>query len=147
MTIIYTGLFIDENEKKKLLAIGKTHLSKIIADPHVTLFFKPGFEKEYRKLWGKKAVVEVVGYANDGKNEGVLVKVKAEDPQLQELFEKEVKVPHITISVAKDGKPVDTAKLDFHPCEPTKLEATFGAFCAGGLILLYTATMPEGGKH
>ena len=58
---------------------------------------------------GKKAVVEVVGYANGGKNEGVLVKVKAEDPQLQELFEKEVKVPHITISVAEDGKPVDTA--------------------------------------
>ena len=146
MTVIYNGLFIDENEKKKLLALGKTHLSKIIADPHVTLFFKPGSEKEYRKLWGKKAVVEVVGYANDGKNEGVLVKVKAEDPQLQELFEKEVKVPHITISVAKDGKPVDTAKLDFHPCEPTKLEATFGAFCAGGLILLYTSTIPEGRK-
>lgn len=131
MSVIYNALFVDNEERKKLLTIGSKHLSKIIAEPHVTLHFRPTAENTYSNLWGGKATLKVVGYANDGKNEGVLVKVKAEDPLLQVLFDS-VKTPHITISVSDDGKPVDTAKLDFQLCDPITVKATFGAFVSTG---------------
>lgn len=131
MSVIYNALFVDTEERAKLLTIGSKHLSKIIAEPHVTLHFRPTAENTYSNLWGGKATLQVVGYANDGKNEGVLVKVKAEDPLLQVLFDS-VKTPHITISVSEDGKPVDTAKLDFQLCDPITLRATFGAFVSTG---------------
>lgn len=127
MSIIYNALFIDSADKDKLLTISSQHLSKIIAEPHVTLHFRPVGANVYSNLWGSKAELTVVGYANDGKNEGVLVKIKAEDPILQSLYSS-VETPHITISVSDDGKPVDTAKLDFQLCDPVTLHATFGAF-------------------
>lgn len=133
MSVIYNALFVDNEERAKLLTVGSKHLSKINTEPHVTLHFRPTAENTYRNLWGGKATLKVVGYANDGKNEGVLVKVKAEDTLLQVLFDS-VKTPHITISVSEDCKPVDTAKLDFQLCAPITLKATFGAFVSTGQL-------------
>lgn len=42
--------------------------------------------------------------------------------------------PHITISVAEDGKPVDTGKMTFKPLpEPLTIKGKYGGFISGGL--------------
>ena len=85
----------------------------------------------------------VIGYGNDGKNEGLLVElVSVEIPDINDIFcdvhemyllAKSIPVPHITLSVSKDGKPVDTGKLNFDQPIPDEFKdqiiiGTFGGF-------------------
>ena len=130
---IYTGAFIDQ---KILLGAIKSikgdRLEKLIEFPHITFQFHP--ETVPTLLFGEKIYVRVVGYSNDGKNEGLKVEAFAANPLLSDMI-KEILVPHITISVSAKGKPVDTAKLDFHRIEPFFMEMTFGAYTPEGVIL------------
>jgi hypothetical protein len=129
--VIYTGAFIDIATLHKTIKVGN-RLEKLIENPHVTFQFRP--ETAPTSLFGEKVCVKVVGYGNDGKNEGLKVEVFANNQMLSKMA-KEILVPHITISVSADGKPVDTAKLTFHPIKPFFLEMTFGAFTSNGVIL------------
>ncbi|MCQ2570995.1 MAG: hypothetical protein MJ154_01995 [Candidatus Saccharibacteria bacterium] len=129
--IIYTGLFIEKNSFYNLFP---AKLAKEIEYPHVTVFFKPKGSEVHQELFGEKATITVTGYGCDEKNEGFSVKINAQNPELQKLCDG-ILVPHITISVSEDGKPVDTGKLEFETREQVSIEATFGAFTTGGLIL------------
>ncbi len=129
--VIYTGAFIDVATLHNAINVGN-RLEKLIENPHVTFQFRP--ETAPTPLFGEKVCVKVVGYGNDGKNEGLKVEVFA-DSQMLSKMAKEILVPHITISVSADGKPVDTAKLAFQPIEPFFLEMTFGAFTHKGVVL------------
>ena len=126
MNYLYTGWFLDPRDLETALApLGLSHLQNPIACPHVTLQFLP--EAVPTALFGTTARITVVGYGNDGKNEGVQVRVEPEDPELQKLLES-VRVPHITLSVSPEGKPVNTGRLRFTPVEPITLTGTFGGF-------------------
>lgn len=129
--IIYTGLFID---KKTFYDHFSAKLAKEIEYPHATVFFKPKGSEVHQELFGEKAMITITGYGCDENNEGFSVKINAKNPALQKLCD-DILVPHITISVSEDGKPVDTGKLEFETREQVSLEATFGAFTTGGLVL------------
>ena len=132
-TYIYTGAFIDQ---RILLGAVKSikgdRLAKLIEFPHVTFQFKP--ETVPTPLFGEKVYVRVVGYGNDGKNEGLKVEAFAANPLLADMIN-EIPVPHITVSTSADGKPVDTAKLNFHRVEPFFMEMTFGGYTPEGVVL------------
>lgn len=129
---IYTGAFINcETLHTAIKSIGQ-RLEKLIENPHVTFQFRP--ETVPSPLFGEMVKVKVVGYGNDGKNEGLKVEV-CEANQMLSQMANEILVPHITISVSADGKPVDTSKLDFYPIEPFFLDMTFGAYTTNGVIL------------
>ena len=130
-TIIYTGAFIDVATLHKNIDFG-SRLETLIENPHVTFQFRP--KTVPAPLFGEKVRVKVVGYGNDGLNEGLKVEVSTNNQMLSTMAE-EIRVPHITISVSADGKPVDTAKLAFQPIEPFFLEMTFGAFTPEGVIM------------
>lgn len=120
---IYTGVFFQFDEIRKDLDFYCTsnRLAKVIEHPHVTFTYKP--DEVHPELFGREVVFRVVGYANDGKNQGIKVKVARMATDLLSEYET-IKVPHITISVSADGKPVDTANLHFEDIEET--------FCIAG---------------
>ncbi len=125
MNIIYWGLFTEETIKG--------NLEKEVKDQHITFKFKPNEEDEILLLGGEYTV-NVVGYASDGENEGVLVEIPEE---LKRLY-KNPAPPHITISVSETGKPVDTGKLNFTrdipEHIPKEIKCRVGYFVGGRVL-------------
>ena len=130
---IYTGVFFNKEELlKKVEFLGEERLERVIADPHVTFAFRP--KTVDTSLFGEKVTVEAVGYGNNGKNEGLVVTLKSNNSKIMEMS-KVIPVPHITLSVSADGKPVDTWALAFLEMkEPFIIEGTFGAFTPEGVV-------------
>lgn len=120
---IYEGFFF-ENEFSGNQFVGS--LDRTIKNQHITTAFKP--EVPNADLYGEYADFQIIGYGNDGKNEGFEVKlVRCDNIDLVNIYDK-IAVPHITVSVSKDGKPVDTAKLKFHGFYGKTITLKFGAF-------------------
>ena len=137
MKYIYTGVFFDSSELAHEFGvfIGKKTLSNIIENPHVTFTYKPKDADVKEDLFGVPVKFKVVGYACDGKNQGLQVDVLAMNGSLESEYNS-IKAPHITISVSEDGRPVDTGKLNFEPVStPFVLVGHYGAFTNKGVIL------------
>lgn len=127
--VIYTGFFVEREELERILQTEglPQRLQIPIEYPHVTLAFKPA--EAHEELYGTRAVLEAFAYGNDGRNEGLAVRVETGEPVLAALVG-EVAVPHITLSVADGAQAVDTADLDFEPIRPFRIKGTFGGFYA-----------------
>ena len=135
MKYIYTGVFFDLSELSNKFAayIGEEKLSHIIDNPHVTFTFKPNGIKA--DLLGESVRFRVVGYACDGKNQGLKVDVVSMPSSLESEYNT-IKTPHITISVSEDGRPVDTGRLDFEKVEiPFEIVGKYGVFTNDGILL------------
>jgi hypothetical protein len=96
--VIYIGVFLDEAQRKKLLAAVPARHSKLHAD-HVTLVFQPSPEELEKYTLGSEVELEVAGEAFDEKGQAVLVVLKGG------VASKNAH-PHITISTAEGTKPV-----------------------------------------
>lgn len=87
--VIYYGVFFDENEIKKLveqLAPGK-RLSNIVKNPHITFGFKKEMSDNFRSHIGGKYDLtrKIIGYGNDGKNEGFLVEISDFERKMDDI--------------------------------------------------------------
>lgn len=126
---VYTACFVDREVLEEYLKDRyPDRLERAIDWPHVTVSYMPDHVPE--DLVGTLVRIRVTGYGNDGTNEGLLVTTESDDPALQALLDG-IQRPHITISVSAEGRPVDTAGLDFGPARPADLEGIFGVFEAG----------------
>lgn len=124
--IIYTGLFLNTT-------LFTTH-EKLIRNQHVTHEFRP---KEINKnLFGQTATLKIIGFGADDENEGYLVKITKASGEIYEAF-KDIECLHITTGVSATGKPVNTANLNFEPCEPFTVEATYGGFTDKGKVVYH----------
>lgn len=135
---IYEGFFVKEDLPSKL--------AKNIEYKHITTEFKPAHPHE--DLYGITAKFAIIGYGNDDKNEGYLVKlVSCESDELVELFNS-ISVPHITLSTSTsiDGKPVNTKNLEFKPFDGDVITATFGGFL-GKPVLKFDTNRPDINSH
>ena len=133
MRYIYIGCFLDPQDL--LSATGEyahRHLARIIPSPHVTFQYQP--EAVDETLFGQPVEITAVGYGNDGKNEGLLVRLTAPSPAVQAMSEA-IPVPHITISVSESGKPVNTGSLTFREIPPFRLTGVFGGYQEGGIVV------------
>ena len=113
---IYWGIFFPGHEFE-------TSLEKPVEDKHVTFGFKTPMPAD---ILGKPATVAVTGYGNDGRNEALMVDFES---WCWDIFE--LSVPHVTLSTSTDGKPVDSANLEFDVWEWDKcydVEGVFGYF-------------------
>ena len=107
----FTGCFFDQEVVLELASrYGDMRLSRIIACPHVTLDYKPGGMSE--ELLGEEVLLRIIGYGNDGKNEGFKVELCEASDELIRLYNN-VDVPHITISVADNSFAKYTSKIRF----------------------------------
>ena len=109
----YAGLFVNREE---LYQKAPAHLEHAIEKPHVTTKFAPEAIDLHLDQLGSGAKIIAIGYGNNGKNEGLLVKVEADDPIIQAAVDK-LRNPHITLSYSEGAHPKDTAALDFIPLE------------------------------
>lgn len=118
--IHYEGFFITEELPHTL--------ARNIEKKHITTEYKPA--KTNDSLYGITADFEIIGYGNDGVNEGYkvrLVKIYAQDEQvaiLKDLYD-QIPVPHITLSLAEGAKAVNTCYLDFKPTESRIVSGIF----------------------
>ncbi len=117
--MIYEAFFIQENLESTL--------EKEVINKHITTSFRP--KNTHKELYGKEAIFNIVGYGNNNVNEGFKVElVSCEDERLRELFNN-INIPHITLSISKMDKAVDTAKLDFNPVDTVQtVTGKFGGF-------------------
>lgn len=129
--VLYDGLFIDP---QKLYALAPATLARSIRTPHVTTNFKPEAEQLRLDQLGSNARIIGIGYGNDGRNEGLLVRVEADDPVVQEACDA-LEVPHITLSIAPGAHAKDTAGLEFRPLdEPIELTGRYGLYVQGKVV-------------
>lgn len=115
----YMGIFTDYPLGGRLF--------REIENQHITLAFRPDEEKfkELLNYVGTKQAFEIKGYGNDGKNEGLLVELKSPIPYYG------AEQQHITLSVSQDGKPVDTAFLEFDKPIPLEYGLSVGDIIYG----------------
>ena len=136
MDYLYTGWFVQAEELYRIMKEKKTNrLEKEIEYPHITLFFRPEWVDS--ELFGSKADITVIGYGNDGENEGLLVELKTEEETLQRAFD-ELQVPHITVSIGEEAKAVNTRNLKFCTIEPFCLKGVFGGMTPEGVPVFET---------
>ena len=137
-TLIYEGFFLAHNGRG-IDTMLKGKLERDIPNKHITTEFKP--KEAHPDLYGIGAWFKLAGYANDGKNEGYSVELFQIDSTAHDKYREKLKAlyntistPHITLSVSKDGKPKDTANLDFKPVAKrdqfTLVYAQFNGFFA-----------------
>lgn len=122
---LWFGLFPADDESLSLLSEVAT-LDKRVEFPHVTFGYKipvpDGID------WNETYWVDVIGYGNDGDNEGY----QASFPGLLDEFYFGADVPHITLSTSNGGSPVDTAFIKFKAIrEPFSIPMKFGYYCRG----------------
>ena len=112
MNYIYTGVFFDKDSLHEVVNkyLNISMLERVIENPHVTFEYKPA--KVDESLFGLPIKFAVTGYGYNGKNQGLLVEPVLIWTALEGTFKK-IKMPHITLSVSVDGKPVDTGNLTF----------------------------------
>lgn len=123
-SIKYVGLFFDRNDILENAAKqAPERLHRVITHPHVTFAYRPA-QIPWEAI-GKHITLQVVGYGCNGKNEAFKVAFDELPEELTALAEK-IAAPHITISVAKNAEPVDSANLRFTPIENFPLTGTFG---------------------
>lgn len=95
-------------------------LDRPIKHQHVTLCYNPT-DEEYSKLIGmirQEFDFMAVGYGCTKDNEGYAVELPRTIPYFNTA------IPHITVSLSKTGKAVDTGYIGFHAIKPFKLHGT-----------------------
>lgn len=123
MNIIYEGFYIPGDLPSTL--------DRNIEEKHITTEYKP--EKPHKHLYGLTAQFEIIGYGNNGQNEGYKVALRKifadseQEAELREIFN-QIPLLHITLSVAKGAKPVNTRYLDFSPVEGKTIIGIFKGF-------------------
>lgn len=85
------------------------------------------------ELFGTEVEVKVTGYGCNGKNEAVSVEFVNLPDELTDLA-KNIRVPHITLSVAKDEEAVNSSFLTFEPVTPFSFKGVFGGMAENGKL-------------
>lgn len=121
--VFYAGIFVDREE---LYSKFPPHLEKTVENPHITTNFAPDETQLHLEELGEEVKITIIGYGNDGKNEGLLVKLESSNPVIQKAID-DIKVPHITLSCSKDSHPMYTSQLVFTPLE-SPIDLTPGTY-------------------
>lgn len=129
----YIGCFVKSGTLHKAIrSIRQKPLENDIQFPHITFSYMP--EEVNQELFGTLVSITVIGYGNDGNNEGLLVQLSSENIDVQEMIDK-IQVPHITISVSNNGQPVNTRYLSFSAIEPIHLTGKVGGYAYWGKVI------------
>ena len=131
---IYVGCFIRLRDfQNAVKGIRKNPLENDIQDPHITFAYRPREVDQF--LFGTSIKIKIVGYGNDGENEGLKVQLSSSEPHMQYMID-ELEIPHITIAVSNEGKPVNTKRLIFEEIEPIELYGKYGGYAKWGKVIV-----------
>ena len=131
----YIGIFVDEDDIDKIVQNERVCLEKRPNNFHCTMQYMPKDLKFFRDMIGKEIVITLIGYGCDGENSGFKVQFPENIKKYFLNTDKEgnLKVPHITTSLSKNGKAVNTMNLKFDDFEnPIFIRGKFGCFVKEG---------------
>ncbi len=112
----YVGCFLDYKELlEKVRELRYNSLPNEKVNPHVTFEYHPASVDTC--LFGEKIFVAILGYGNNGENEGLQVTLSCGNKQLSDMIKK-IDRPHITLAVSSSGQAVNTKYLEFKPVDP-----------------------------
>lgn len=129
---VYYGVFFNDTDKffnyvrEQLSSQGITNepLNEQTLHPHITFGFKQKPDDAFNEL-NKINGIKVIGYGNDGKNEGI----SCELPDKFKSLYHGADVIHITLSKTHDSKAIDTAYIDYKPlAKPFYISGRAGAY-------------------
>jgi len=103
---VYTGIFLGNDSKRRLLSTAKRHLGKLHPNTkgdHITLSFRGNPDKIPADLMGQWAQFSVIGIRDEGGAQCAIV--EAVDPKHRELLEW-ASAPHVTIAHTDATRPV-----------------------------------------
>lgn len=151
--VIYTGLFIDPNE---IYSKFPPILYHKIRDPHITVAYRPDSSRVFLDSLDSEAKIRVIGYGNDGKNEGLLAEVLSGDPAIQKAVKENILADennkhqegplpvHITLSLDEGASAYGTRKLNFRPLKtPVELTGNYKLFRNDGALISNKETAQE----
>lgn len=136
--IQYTAIFINDEKMKTIRQIYSTdELPNKPEAPHITIDYigkiAKGDDARVEQIrqeisqFGKEIKFKIIGYANDGKNEAVQVRLGQIPDELKGVLNENTKY-HITLSWSDDSAPVASGFLDFQPVQQSiSAKGTFGA--------------------
>lgn len=128
------GCFFEAGELyEKVEFIREMPLPMPVENPHITFQYKP--KSIDRELFGQRIQVEIVGYGNNGINEGLCVRVFAGDPQIQEMIKK-IEIPHITLALSEGGEAVNTRELEFSEIPTITITGIYGGCTEDKKVIL-----------
>ena len=118
--VLYTAVFLDSESRSALLSCVPPCHETVYAS-HMTLVFHPRRDDVNLALIGKEASVQVLGSADDGRVQAVVVEPKNDQLTVANL------IPHVTISTGPGAKPKQANDLllnwtkSFHPIDKSDL--------------------------
>lgn len=107
---MHSAIFFDNVNEKVIKLMAEEPLDIFTDKPHITI--SNSVSPEMRQLFGTPIIVEITGYANDGKNEGLSCRVQSIKPEMQAILDR-VKLPVITLSIKKGERAANTRRLEF----------------------------------
>ncbi len=127
----YEGIFLGEETCKLIHSLEENSLERDINELHCTFKYHPSENEIFDDIVGKDFEVYLIGYGNDGNNSGFEVKLPNYLKKYYINFyyknPEVLSMPHITTSLAKGAKAVNTKNLKFEPLEePIKVVGKFG---------------------
>lgn len=104
----YQGIFFDTSATAMIKDNSTVLLENLIANPHITFEYKP----EHcipSELFSKEYNIHILSEGNDGTNHGYKVII----PEELKRYYFGADMPHITISIGANAKPINTALIKF----------------------------------
>ena len=111
----YEGLFFDEEASKIISTLDVNKLGKINDVIHCTFKYMPSDDEIFNELVGREFEISLIGYGSDGKNSGFTILLPEELNNYYINYDEDgnLRVPHITSSLAEGAEAKDTKNLNF----------------------------------
>lgn len=127
----YEGIFFEGAEVELIHSLEKVTLPVINDEIHCTFKYHPDDCEIFNDIVGKEVEVLLVGYGFDGENSGFAIQLPKEMMpyyiNYDEVNPEQLKIPHITASLAVGAKASNTKNLHFEPLsKPIPITGKFG---------------------
>ena len=127
----HEGIFFEGETLDLIHSLEKERLPIVSDEIHCTFRYHPAPEEIFNNLVGKEMEVLLIGYGSDGQNSGFQIMLPKELAPYYINYvdedKKELRIPHITASLAEGAKASSTKDLHFEPLErPVPIRGKFG---------------------
>lgn len=152
--VTYEGIFFEGESAKKIYSLEGVHLDLPIDKLHCTFKYRPSDEQIFDDIVGQEVEIAIIGYGCDGNNSGFEIVIPEDVMSYYLNCDKndpsKITIPHITVSLAKGAKAVNTKNLEFKPLDnPCFIRGRFG-YCIrsnGKEYISYTTYFDEEKKQ
>lgn len=129
--VSYEGIFFEGDVVDFIHSLEEVHLPVINDEIHCTFKYRPNDDEIFDDIVGREVEVLIVGYGCDGSNSGFEIQLPDEIASYYINYDEsnpdDLKIPHITASLAEGAKASNTKNLIFKKlANPVVVKGRFG---------------------